>query len=73
MAKLDPTDIEILRALQRNAKLTVKELADKVHLSPSPTFERQRSLEREGYIERYVAKVDPKKVGNTQTTQWAFE
>ena len=35
MAKLDPTDIEILRALQRNAKLTVKELADKVHLSPS--------------------------------------
>ena len=65
MAKLDPTDIEILRALQRNAKLTVKELADKVHLSPSPTFERQRRLEREGYIERYVAKVDPKKVGNT--------
>ena len=65
MTKIDHTDIEILRVLQRNGKLTVKELADRVHLSPSPTFERQRRLEREGYIERYVAKVNPKKVGNT--------
>lgn len=65
MTKIDHTDIEILRVLQCNGKLTVKELADRVHLSPSPTFERQRRLEREGYIERYVAKVNPKKVGNT--------
>ena len=45
MTKIDHTDIEILRVLQRNGKLTVKELADRVHLSPSPTFERQRRLE----------------------------
>jgi Lrp/AsnC family leucine-responsive transcriptional regulator len=54
----------ILRELQKDAKLTTKELASKVNLSPSPTFERQKRLEREGYIQRYVAVVDPIKVGN---------
>jgi Lrp/AsnC family leucine-responsive transcriptional regulator len=61
---LDRTDILILRELQKDAKLTTKELASKVNLSPSPTFERQKRLEREGYIQRYVAVVDPIKVGN---------
>lgn len=63
--KLDATDIKILRLLQRNSQLTVKELASRVHLSSSPTFERQKRLEREGYIERYMAIVNPKKVGNS--------
>ena len=61
---LDRTDILILCELQKDAKLTTKELAAKVNLSPSPTFERQKRLEREGYIQRYVAVVDPIKVGN---------
>ncbi len=61
---LDPIDVKILRALQQNAKLTAKELAETVHLSTSPTFERQKRLEREGYIEKYVAVVNPNKVGN---------
>ena len=61
---LDKIDILILRELQKDAKLTTKELAAKVNLSPSPTFERQKRLEREGYIQRYVAVVDPIKVGN---------
>ena len=64
MEKLDQTDRAILRALQENSKLTTKELADKVHLSPSPTFERQKRLEREGYIRKYVALVDSRKAGN---------
>ena len=64
MEILDRTDILILRELQKDAKLTTKELAAKVNLSPSPTFERQKRLEREGYIKRYVAVVDPIKVGN---------
>ena len=62
--KLDATDIRILRALQQNARLTVKELAARVNLSPSPTFERQKRLEREGYIQRYVAVTDHHKLGN---------
>lgn len=64
MDTLDDIDIKILRELQRDGKLTTKELAARVNLSPSPTFERQKRLEREGYIERYVAVVNPKKVGN---------
>ena len=63
MEILDETDIRILRALQRNAKLTVKELAAEVNLSPSPTFERQKRLEREGYIRRYVARLDARRLG----------
>ena len=61
---LDRTDILILRELQKDAKLTTKELAAKVNLSPSPVFERQKRLEREGYIKKYIAVVDPIKVGN---------
>ena len=61
---LDETDHKILRILQRNSNLTVKELAAKLHLSTSPTFERQKRLERDGYIERYMAVVNPHKVGN---------
>ena len=64
METLDRTDILILRELQKDAKLTTKELAAKVNLSPSPTFERQKRLEREGYVKKYVAVVDPVKVGN---------
>ena len=50
METLDSTDLQILRTLQRNAKLTTKELADVVHLTPTPVFERQKRLERQGYI-----------------------
>ena len=49
---LDTTDIQILRTLQNNAKLTTKELADAVHLTPTPVFERQKRLERQGYIKK---------------------
>lgn len=61
---LDQTDISILRILQKNSRLTAKELAAKIHLSHSPAFERQKRLEREGYIKGYMAIVDAEKVGN---------
>ena len=47
--RLDETDKKILRLLQENSRLTVKELAAQVNLSPTPTFERQKRLERDGY------------------------
>ena len=59
---LDETDLQILKTLQKNAKLTTKELADAVHLTPTPVFERQKRLERQGYIKRYVAVLDPEKL-----------
>ena len=60
---LDETDLQILRTLQRNAKLTTKELADAVHLTPTPVFERQKRLEKRGYIRKYVAIIDAEKMG----------
>ena len=60
---LDEIDLQILRTLQKNAKLTTKELAEAVHLTPTPVFERQRRLERQGYIKKYVAVLDPEKLG----------
>ena len=63
MTTLDATDLQILNTLQKNAKLTTKELADAVHLSPTPVFERQKRLERRGYIKKYIAVLDPEKLG----------
>lgn len=63
MEQLDGTDLLILRTLQHNAKLTTKELAEAVHLTPTPVFERQKRLERRGYIRKYVAVLDPEKMG----------
>lgn len=62
---LDATDKKLLRLLQTNSRLTVKELADAVNLSTSPTFERQKRLERGGFIKGYGAIVDPRKLGNS--------
>ena len=59
---LDETDILILRELQGDGHLTIKELSQRVHLSVSPVYERVRRLEREGFIKRYVAVLDPEKL-----------
>lgn len=58
--KLDDIDLELLRLLQANCNLTTKELADKVHLSPTPVFERIRQLEASGYILGYSALLNRK-------------
>ena len=59
---IDEIDVQLLKTLQKNAKLTTKELADAVHLTPTPVFERQKRLERQGYIKKYVAILDPEKL-----------
>lgn len=63
MEQLDDIDLQILRTLQRNAKLTTKELADAVHLTPTPVFERQKRMERKGIIRKYVAVLAPDRLG----------
>ena len=62
MGNLDKTDLLILQQLQKDSQLTTKELALKVHLSPTPVFERLRRLEREGYIKGYQAILDAEKL-----------
>ena len=62
MNRLDKTDLQILRILQEHARLTTKELAARVHLSPTPVFERLKRLDNEGYIRKYVAVLDAEKL-----------
>lgn len=64
---LDLTDRRILQTLQRNGRIPNNELADAIGLSPSPCLRRVRRLEEEGIIDRYVAVLNPDKVGKGAT------
>lgn len=59
---LDAKDLAILKLLQENARLTVKEIAQQVHLSTTPVHERIKRMEQSGVIKAYVTLVDPVKV-----------
>jgi Lrp/AsnC family transcriptional regulator, leucine-responsive regulatory protein len=61
--KLDRTDQAILAELQRDGRLSNRDLADKVHLSESACLRRVRALEEAGVIDRYAALVSQNKVG----------
>jgi Lrp/AsnC family transcriptional regulator, leucine-responsive regulatory protein len=60
---MDRIDKHILELLQQNSKISNQELADMVSLSPSPCLRRVKQLEENGYIDRYVALLNPKKLG----------
>lgn len=62
METLDKIDLQILRVLQENARLTTKELAARVSLSSTPVFERLKRLEANGYIKKYMAIVEAEKL-----------
>jgi Lrp/AsnC family transcriptional regulator, leucine-responsive regulatory protein len=61
-ATLDKTDLEILKLLQQNARITIKEVSEKIHLSTTPVHERIKRMEESGVIKQYVTLVDPAKV-----------
>lgn len=60
---MDEVDRQILIYLQEQANPNIKELAEKLNLSSTPVYKRIRQLENSGYISKYVALVDRKKVG----------
>lgn len=60
---LDDIDKDILAVLQRDGRISNADLADQIGLSPSPCLRRMRLLEERGFIDRYVALVDQKRVG----------
>jgi DNA-binding Lrp family transcriptional regulator len=60
---LDATDLRILRALQEDGGLSNVQLAQRVHLSPSPCLARVKALQAAGVIERYVALVSAASLG----------
>jgi len=61
-ARLDPKDLAILKLLQQNARITVREISDKVHLSTTPVHERIKRMEETGVIKQYATLVDHAKV-----------
>ena len=62
MEGLDDTDIQLLKLLGEDSEITIKDLAAKVHLSPSPVFERVKRLKTSGYIKKYIAIIDVEKL-----------
>ena len=61
--ELDKTDLQILKILQENGRITNLQLSSEVGLSPAPTLERVRKLENAGYIKSYHALVDEELLG----------
>lgn len=61
--QLDAIDRRILKMLQLDAKVTIKEMANQLHMTNTPVFERVKRLERDGFIKEYVAILDRRKVG----------
>ena len=62
---IDHIDKKILETLQDNGRIRNSELAKQINISPPPTAERVKKLEKNGYIKKYVALVDPFKLGVT--------
>jgi Lrp/AsnC family transcriptional regulator, leucine-responsive regulatory protein len=60
---LDEIDRRILKELQANSRITNVDLAEAVHLSPSPCLVRLKALQRDGFIDRYVTLLNPGMVG----------
>lgn len=59
---LDEKDLAILRVLQSNARATVKEISDKIHLSTTPVHERIKRMEESGVIVQYATLLNHSKV-----------
>ena len=58
--KLDAIDRKILKLLQSDGRISNVKLADMINLSPTPCLERVKRLEKDGFIQDYVAILDPK-------------
>jgi DNA-binding Lrp family transcriptional regulator len=64
--------VKILSELQRNGRITNVELAELVHLSPSPCLMRVKKLQKAGYISGYAAQINVAKLGETLTVFTEF-
>lgn len=60
---LDKIDTQILSILQNDSNRTTKSIASELGMTTSPIFERIKKLEKEGFIKKYVAVLDHKKIG----------
>lgn len=58
----DEKDLSILRILQKDAKMSIRDISARINLSPTPTHERIKRMEKQGIIKEYTVVVDRKKV-----------
>tara|TARA_R110001583_G_scaffold46395_1_gene145501 strand:- start:5431 stop:5895 length:465 start_codon:yes stop_codon:yes gene_type:complete len=63
MILLDLIDKKLVNLLQQNSKANIKELALKIGLTQTPTYERIKRLEKSGIIQKYIAVLNNEKVG----------
>jgi Lrp/AsnC family transcriptional regulator, leucine-responsive regulatory protein len=61
--KLDKIDLTILKKLQEDGRMTNLQLSQEIGLSPAPTLERVRKLEKTGFIKSYHAVVNEEELG----------
>lgn len=61
MEQMDAIDLKLLKLLADDSSRTIKELAEEVNLSSSPVVARIKRLEKNGYIKKYIALLDPEK------------
>ena len=62
ISEIDKTDRRLLAELQRDGRIAVVALAEKLGLSPTATTERLRRLTRDGFILGYAARLNPAKL-----------
>ncbi|MDB5013784.1 MAG: Leucineresponsive regulatory protein [Daejeonella sp.] len=60
---LDNIDLTILKLLQQNSRKTLKDISHEINLSLTPTHDRVKRLENDGFISKYVGILDRKKLG----------
>jgi len=65
--KLDPIDLQIIRALEEDSRVSLRKLAHRIGLTPNIVHNRLDSLEHEGVILGYVPVVDAAKMGYALT------
>ena len=62
-AEVDETDLNIIKQLSQNAKMSFADLGKKIHLTAPAVHARVKKLEKAGIIKNYSAEIDFKKIG----------
>ena len=65
--KLDEKDIQILRLLQKNSKMTIREISKLVEVAPTTVFAKIKRMEKNGIVKEYKAILDSTKLGKGTT------
>jgi len=73
MIRLDTRDLDILRVLAREGRISKSALAERIGLSPTPAWERLKKLEKAGLIDGYRAEINLRKLGPHVTVFVAAE